>query len=90
MVNMISYWNISKITLIPSAVRNQQLGTPSVNFVPDGRSNLSLNCRVCPGDAATGGSRMFGADLGSLGNVFCFSPRNGPSTTAFSGLKTGS
>lgn len=76
--------------LIPSAVRNQQLDTPSVSLVPDGRSNLSLNWRVWPGDAATGESLMFGADLGSLGNVFGFSTRNGPSTTALSGMKTGS
>lgn len=33
---------------------------------------------------------MARADLGSLGNVFRFSTGNGPSTTAFSDLKTGS
>ena len=81
---------ICKIIVIPSADRNQQLGAPSVSFVPDGRSNLSLNWRVCPGDAATGESLMPGADLGSLGKVFCFSARNGPSTVALSDLKTGS
>lgn len=85
-------WNtcICKVILIPLAVRNQQLGAPSVSFVPDGKSNLSLNWRVCPGDAATGGSLMAGADLGRMGTVFCFSTRNGPSTVAFSDMKTGS
>lgn len=53
--------------VLPSADRAQQLGAPSVSFVPSGRVKVSEKVKVWPADTDTGGSSILAADFGSLG-----------------------
>lgn len=55
------------LPVLPSADRAQQLGAPSVNFVPSGRVKVSEKVKVWPADADTTGSSILVADFGNLG-----------------------
>lgn len=57
------------LPVLPSADRAQQLGAPSVNFVPSGRVKVSEKVTVWPAVADTGGSSILAADFGNLGTA---------------------